>query len=68
MSSTQDDLAALLSEEVVDALPVPVRGAISEGQHSVRQAVAKALPDVPHGLCHYHYLTSTRGAAPGAGG
>jgi hypothetical protein len=33
-----------------------VAGVISDGQRSIRKAVAKALPDVPHGLCHYHYL------------
>lgn len=55
LSSTQDDLAALIGE-VVGALRVPVAGVISDGQLSIRKAVAKALPDVPHGLCHYHYL------------
>ena len=55
LSSTQDDLAALI-REVVRALSVPVAGVISDGQRSIRRAVAKALPDVPHGLCHYHYL------------
>src|SRR5262249_33593462 len=28
----------------------------SDGQRSVRKAVAKALPGVPHQLCHFHYL------------
>jgi hypothetical protein len=55
LSSTQDDLAALIGE-VVGALRVPVAGVISDGQISIRKAVAKALPHVPHGLCHYHYL------------
>ena len=55
LSATQDDLARLL-EEVAVALPVPVVGVISDGQHSIRKAVAKALPGIPHGLCHYHYL------------
>jgi hypothetical protein len=55
LSSTQDDLAALIGE-VVGALSVPVAGVISDGQLSIRKAVAKGLPDVPHGLCHYHYL------------
>ena len=56
LSSTQDDVAALIAE-VTKALFVPIEGVISDGQHSVRKAVAKALlPDVPHGLCHYHYL------------
>jgi hypothetical protein len=37
-------------------LTVPIVGVISDGQHSIRCAVAQALPDVPHQLCHSHYL------------
>jgi len=55
LSAAQDDLAALL-QEVVTALPVPVAGVVSDGQQSIRKAVAKALPGVAHGLCHFHYL------------
>jgi hypothetical protein len=55
LSATQEDLAELL-REVVAGLPVPIAGVISDGQHSIRKAVAKALPGVAHGLCHYHYL------------
>lgn len=55
LSATQDDLAALL-REVHQALPVPIAGVISDGQHSIRQAVKAALPGVPHQLCHFHYL------------
>jgi hypothetical protein len=55
LSATQDDLAALL-REVVTYLPVPVAGVVSDGQQSIRKAVAKALPEVAHGLCHFHYL------------
>jgi hypothetical protein len=55
LSATQDDLAALL-REVQQALGVPIVGVISDGQLSIRGAVAKALPDVPHQLCHFHYL------------
>jgi hypothetical protein len=29
---------------------------ISDGQRSIRNAVAKALPGVPHQLCQFHYL------------
>jgi transposase-like protein len=29
---------------------------LSDGQHSIRRAVARALPGVPHQLCHLHYL------------
>lgn len=38
------------------ALPVPIRGVISDGQHSIRKAVASALPGIHHQLCHFHYL------------
>jgi hypothetical protein len=55
LSATQDDLAALL-KEVLAALRVPIAGVISDGQHSIRRAVAKALPGTPHQLCHFHYL------------
>jgi hypothetical protein len=55
LSSTQNDLAALLTE-VKEHLPVPVAGLVSDAQNSIRKAVAKALPGVPHQLCHFHYL------------
>ena len=29
---------------------------ITDGQRSIRKAVARALPGVPHQLCHFHYL------------
>ena len=55
LSATQEDLAALLTE-VQQALRVPIAGVISDGQLSIRRAVARALPEVPHQLCHFHYL------------
>jgi hypothetical protein len=55
LSSTQDDLAKLLGE-VKGALPTPIVGVVSDGQTSIRKAVAKALDGVPHQLCHFHYL------------
>ncbi len=55
LSSCGKDLEALL-KEVTEALPVPIVGVVSDGQHSIRNAVASALPGVPHGLCHFHYL------------
>jgi mutator family transposase len=55
LSATTDDLAALL-REVVEAVGVPIAGVISDGQHSIRKAVAKVLPDVPHQLCQFHFL------------
>ncbi len=55
LSSTQQDLSALV-REVTAALPVPIRGVISDGQKTIRKAVARCLPGVPHQLCQYHYL------------
>jgi hypothetical protein len=55
LSSCQDDLAKLI-REVKDALPVPIVGVVSDGQTSIRNAVAEALDGVPHQLCQFHYL------------
>ena len=61
LSSCQADLARLLGE-VKEALhaegapDIPISGVISDGQHSIRNAVAEALPGVPHQLCQFHYL------------
>jgi hypothetical protein len=55
LSSRQRDLAQLL-RQVKDGLGVPVAGVVADGQHSVRKAVAAALPGVPHQLCQSHYL------------
>src|SRR5207248_5626462 len=55
LSGTEADLAILL-REVKDALPVPILGIVSDGQTSIRNAVASALPGIPHQLCHFHYL------------
>src|SRR5215216_1153139 len=55
LGSTEEDLVPLL-REVADALPVPIRGVLSDGQQSIRNAVRRALPGVPHQLCQFHYL------------
>jgi len=63
LGATADDLAPLL-EEVRAALTsrerpeatIPLRGVISDGQHSIRHAVARVFPGVPHQLCQFHYL------------
>jgi len=55
LSARQKDLAVLLGE-VRDACPVPIVGVVSDGQHSIRKAVAQALPESAHQLCHFHYL------------
>lgn len=64
LGATADDLAPLLeqvrialtSEEAATESPLPICGVISDGQVSIRHAVARALPGVPHQLCQVHYL------------
>jgi hypothetical protein len=55
LSGTADDLAPLL-REVAGAVDVPVTGVVSDGQSSIRRAVERALPGVPHQLCQFHFL------------
>jgi hypothetical protein len=55
LSSASAELRALI-EETAAALPVPVVAVLSDGQNSLHNAVAQALPDVPHQLCQFHYL------------
>jgi hypothetical protein len=55
LSATQEDLAALLTE-VQQTIRVPIAGVIADGPWSIRRAVAHAFPEVPHQLCHFHYL------------
>ena len=55
LSSAAGNVVPLL-EEVATALPVPIVGIISDGQTSLRRAIATALPGVPHQLCQFHYL------------
>jgi hypothetical protein len=54
-SAREADLADLL-REVTTALPVPIHAVVSDGQRTIRLAAQQVLPDVPHQLCHYHYL------------
>ena len=61
LSSCRADLAKLFGEVKAALQPegaagVPIVGVISDGQHSIRDAVALALPGVPHQLCQFHYL------------
>lgn len=55
LSSSQKDLAALLTE-VKESLPIAVSGLVSDGQLSIRKAVAAVFPNESHQLCHFHYL------------
>ena len=55
LSATQADLAGLL-RTVRQTVQVPIGGIISDGQLSIRGAVAEVFPAVPHQLCHFHDL------------
>jgi hypothetical protein len=55
LSARQQDLSELLSL-VKKASPVPIIGVVSDGQSSIRNAVAAVFPEVPHQLCQFHYL------------
>jgi hypothetical protein len=66
LSASEGDLAPLLEEtrkalsagsgEASPLPAIPILGVVSDGQHSIRRAVARALPGVPHQLCQFHYL------------
>jgi hypothetical protein len=55
LGGPQEELAKLLGE-VKEALPVEIRGVISDGEHAIRNAVKSVLPGVKHQLCQFHYL------------
>jgi len=58
LGAAEDDLVPLL-EEVVSlckTVDIPIAGVVSDGQRSIRNAVARALPGVPYQLCHFHYF------------
>lgn len=54
LSSRGEDISKMLSE-VAEALPQNITAVVSDGQVSIRNAVAQVLPGTPHQLCHYHY-------------
>src|SRR5438552_14833607 len=58
VGATENDLVPLLEEaaSICRQLDIPIVGVITDGQRSIRNAVAHALPGVPHQLCHFHYL------------
>jgi hypothetical protein len=56
LGSGEEQLVPLF-QEVVQALgDIPILGVISDGQRSIRNAVQRALPGVPHQLCQFHFL------------
>jgi len=55
LSIDADALCAAL-QKIKVAVDLPIVGVISDGQNIIVQAVAKALPGVPHQLCQFHFL------------
>jgi hypothetical protein len=57
LGSGEDELVPLI-REVQAALgeAAPIGGVVSDGQQSIRNAVAAVLPGVPHQLCQFHFL------------
>ena len=55
LSAREEDLTTLL-QSVKESCPVPIVGIVSDGQHSIRQAVEGVFPGVPYQLCQFHYL------------
>jgi hypothetical protein len=68
LSATEGDLVPLLEEvraalqggeaaaQTAQVAAIPLLGVISDGQHSIRNAVRRVWPDVAHQLCQFHYL------------
>jgi MULE transposase domain len=58
LSSTQGDITALLQEvkRLLEPLKIPIKGIISDGEETIRNAVAFVFPGVAHQLCQFHYL------------
>lgn len=57
LSSSQEDLSSLLTDaKAILPEKVVVSGIVSDGQQSIRLAVARVFPKQAHQLCHFHYL------------
>ena len=56
LGSGEEQLVPLF-QEVVQALGdgIPILGVISDGQRSIRNAVQRPVPGVPHQLCQFHF-------------
>jgi hypothetical protein len=55
LHSTNTDAMVRLFEVIRDS-GVPVKGIVSDAQHSIRKAKDLVFPQVPFQLCTYHYL------------
>jgi len=56
LGATEEDLVPLLQEaaDICQEREIPITGVITDGQHSIRNAVARVLPKAAHQLCHFH--------------
>jgi hypothetical protein len=54
LSATSTALTTLLTE-VREALPVSIGGVVSDGLDTIRKAVARTFPDVPHQQGQFPY-------------
>jgi len=52
------EVTALLQEvkRLLERLEVPVKGILSDGEETIRSAVAFVFPGMPHQLCQFHSL------------
>ena len=57
-SADADTLA--FERRQVAALGLKVQAVISDDERATQKAVAEVLPDVPHGLCHIHFLKAVQ--------
>jgi len=48
-------LLEIAKKRISKELNVPIVGVMSDALPAQRKAIEKALPDVPHCLCHYHF-------------
>jgi hypothetical protein len=57
-SLTQGDITALLQgvKQLLESLKVPIQGLLSDGEETIRSAVAFVFPNIPHQLCQFHSL------------
>lgn len=58
LSSTQGDITAVLQEikRLLEPLKISLKGILSDGEETIRSAVAFVFPGIPHQLCQFHYL------------
>jgi hypothetical protein len=58
LSSTQGDITAVLQDvkQLLEPFKIEIKGIISDGEETIRSAVAFVFPGIPHQLCQFHYL------------